>query len=81
MPKQAQSPQPANFESALGELEAIVQSMEAGKLSLDDSLAAYQRGMQLLQFCQATLVAAEQRIRVLEDGALREFPVAGADNP
>jgi exodeoxyribonuclease VII small subunit len=80
MPKQAQSPEPLSFESALGELEAIVQNMESGKLSLDDSLAAYQRGMQLLKFCQETLASAEQQIRVLEEGSLREFPVEGAEN-
>jgi len=67
---------PANFEAALSELEAIVQKMEGGKLSLEDSLGAYQRGMELLKHCQAILAAAEQKIQVLENGQLRELPGA-----
>jgi len=65
--------QPTSFEAALAELESLVQGMEAGKLSLDDSLAAYQRGATLLKYCQNTLAAAERRIQVLEAGELREF--------
>lgn len=74
MPKPAQNRPPDNFESALGELESIVQHMETGKLSLEDSLAAYQRGMALLKYCQATLATAEQKIQALEGEELREFP-------
>ena len=46
---------PPNFEAALAELEAIVATMEGGKLPLQDSLAAYKRGAELLQYCQAAL--------------------------
>ena len=70
---------PKSFEAALAELEAIVQGMEAGKLSLEDSLAAYQRGAVLLKFCQNALAVAEQKIQVLEAGELREFPGAAQD--
>ncbi len=69
---------PASFEAALAELENIVQSMEGGKLSLEDSLAAYQRGAVLLKFCQTALAVAEQKIQVLEAGELRDFPTAEA---
>jgi len=50
--------------------------MEAGKLSLEESLAAYQRGTELLKYCQRTLAAAEQQIQVLETGTLVAFPAA-----
>ena len=69
---------PVTFEAALAELENIVQSMEAGKLSMEDSLAAYQRGAVLLKFCQSALAVAEQKIQVLEAGELRDFPAAEA---
>jgi exodeoxyribonuclease VII small subunit len=67
---------PATFESALTELETLVQQMESGKLDLEASLSAYQRGMALLGFCRDTLNRAERRVQVLEEGALREFPAA-----
>ncbi|HCX33683.1 MAG TPA: exodeoxyribonuclease VII small subunit [Rhodocyclaceae bacterium] len=57
--------EPENFETALTELEALVRDMEAGKLSLDQSLCAYERGMRLLRYCQTTLSAAEQKVEVL----------------
>lgn len=63
-----------SFEAALAELESIVQNMESGKLSLEESLAAYQRGAALLKHCQAALSAAEQKIQVLEGEELRDLP-------
>ncbi len=56
----------ASFESAVAELETIVQEMENGQLPLDQALAAYQRGTALLRHCQNQLTQAEQTIRVLE---------------
>ena len=53
------------FEAASLELEAIVANMEAGKLSLEESILAYERGAALLAHCQATLNSAEQKIQVL----------------
>lgn len=58
-----------SFEQALDELDALVRRMEAGELSLDDSIAAYRRGAELAKFCQSKLAAAEQEIRKL-DGEL-----------
>ncbi|HEX5393288.1 MAG TPA: exodeoxyribonuclease VII small subunit, partial [Rhodocyclaceae bacterium] len=69
----ASAASPENFESALGELERIVQSMEQGEMPLEASLTAYQRGVALLKFCQDKLGAAEQTIRVLENGQLQAF--------
>lgn len=59
------------FETALAELEALVRSMEDGKLELEASIAAYRRGMVLMKHCQARLADAEQQIRVLEDGEMK----------
>lgn len=61
------------FEAALAELERIVHSMEGGNLPLEESLAAYRRGSELLKHCQQQLSDAERQIQVLENGALRDF--------
>jgi exodeoxyribonuclease VII small subunit len=65
------------FESAMAELEQLVADMEAGKLSLEDSLAAYKRGAELLSFCRSKLDDAQQQVRVLEDGVLKDFSASG----
>lgn len=75
MPKSASAPK--TFEAAVSELESLVQEMESGKLSLEDALANYQRGVTLLRHCQATLSDAEQRVKVLEGEMLRDLPAAG----
>jgi exodeoxyribonuclease VII small subunit len=66
--------QPVSFENAIEELEAIVRAMEDGKLPLDSALERYQRGVELVRHCQSTLNTAEQKVRMLEDGLLRDFP-------
>lgn len=71
---------PQSLEAALAELEKIVSSMEEGELPLERSLAAYQRGAELLKYCQATLQDAQQQVKVLEDGILRDFKSDGGDN-
>ena len=73
MSQSANDKLPESFEAALAELESIVQGMETGKLSLEESLAAYQRGAALLKHCQGALAAAEQKIQVLEAGELRDL--------
>jgi exodeoxyribonuclease VII small subunit len=71
-PSMPDAPAPT-FESALAELESIVERMEGGELPLKDALAAYKRGAELLQFCQATLKDAQQQVMVLEKGVLKAF--------
>ncbi len=66
-----------DFEAALTELEQVVANMESGKLSLEESLAAYKRGAELLQQCRARLDDAQQQVRVLEEGTLKPFQVSG----
>ncbi len=61
------------FEAALAELEQVVADMEGGKLPLEESLAAYQRGAELLQLCRSRLDDAQQQVRILEDGNLQDF--------
>lgn len=75
MPKATNSsPAPADFESALRELEALVATMEAGQLPLEQSLAAYKRGTELMQFCQKTLNEAQTQVRILtEANKLEDF--------
>ena len=68
-PQPGQAEQSLDFEAALGELEALVGKMEDGSLSLEDSLAAFERGVKLSRVCQAALRAAELRVKALtEDG-------------
>ena len=50
------------FERALAELEAVVRDLEDGRLGLDEALARYERGVALIQTCQARLQGAEQKI-------------------
>jgi exodeoxyribonuclease VII small subunit len=52
--------------------------MESGALTLEQSLAAYKRGAALLQYCQSALKDAQQQVKVLESGVLRDF--SGADD-
>lgn len=54
-----------NFETALGELEDIVSRMEKGDMPLEDSLAAFEKGIQLTRLCQTALKDAEQRVAIL----------------
>ena len=58
---------PENFELAYAELESIVAQMESGKMTLESSLAAYQRGNNLLQFCQSALADVEQKVQILNE--------------
>ena len=73
MSKSPRSQPPQSLETALAELEKIVSSMEAGQMPLEQSLAAYKRGAELLKFCQAALQDAQQQVKILENGILRDF--------
>jgi len=64
-----------DFEGAIAELESIVKKLEEGDLALEQSLALYERGVQLSRFCHGRLEEAERRIEVLSDrGELRPAP-------
>jgi exodeoxyribonuclease VII small subunit len=64
---------PQDFETALSQLEELVASMESGALPLEESLAAYRRGVALTRICQERLALAEQQVKVLEAGMLKPF--------
>ncbi|HQO28031.1 MAG TPA: exodeoxyribonuclease VII small subunit [Accumulibacter sp.] len=68
-----------SFEAALAELEQIVQSMESGRLPLEESLTVYRRGNELLKHCQQRLIAAEQQIQILDNGLLHDFAAESGD--
>ena len=69
----AKPPEGMSFEKALEELEALVARMEDGKLPLEESLAAYQRGAELIKFCESRLADAQARIAILDGNELRDF--------
>ena len=56
---------PVDFEKALAELEAIVERLEQGELSLEESMAQFERGIALTRACQAALGKAEQTVEIL----------------
>ena len=67
-----------SFEKALAELEKLVAQMEGGGLSLEQALAAHQRGLELARTCQERLEAAQRQVKVLEGEVLKKLP-ADAD--
>lgn len=68
-----------SFETAMADLEQLVAEMESGKLSLEDSLAAYKRGAELMSYCRTRLEEAQQQVRVLEEGVLKDFNAGDAN--
>ena len=62
---------PQDFETALAQLEALVAQMETGTLALDQSLAAYEQGVELAKICQRRLDQAEQQVKVLQENLLK----------
>jgi len=64
-----------DFEAAIAELEGVVRKLEEGDMPLEQSLALYERGVQLSRFCHARLEEAERRIEILnERGELKPAP-------
>ncbi len=61
------SKQKAGFEQALGELEALIEQLESGELSLDQSLKQFKRGVELTRHCQSILDQAQQVVEQLID--------------
>jgi exodeoxyribonuclease VII small subunit len=56
---------PINFEKSLADLEALVERMEDGNLSLEESLKAFENGIRLTKQCQQALTEAQQRVQML----------------
>ncbi len=64
------------FEESLNKLESLVEQMEEGDLSLEDSLKTFEEGIKLTRECQKALQSAEQKVKLLveQNGALEEQP-------
>ncbi|HWK63025.1 MAG TPA: exodeoxyribonuclease VII small subunit [Eoetvoesiella sp.] len=80
--KAKKEPLPQDFETALAQLEALVAQMESGSLPLEQSLAAYEKGVDLARICQNLLDSAEQQVKVLQGNLLKPFaqtPDGGED--
>ena len=77
MSEQAASLENMSFESALSELEKIVAGLEQGNTPLEDSIAAYERGMALKKHCEKKLREAQskiEKISISEDGSVKTEP-------
>lgn len=72
----------ATFESALEELEQLVERLESGDLPLDEALSDFERGVKLTRECQQKLASAEQKVKVLmeENGQVQELPFDAEDD-
>jgi exodeoxyribonuclease VII small subunit len=75
MAKKESSAAEPSFEKALAELESLVAKMEDGGLSLEQSLAAHKRGLELAKQCRERLESAQQMVKVLEGEVLK--PLGG----
>jgi exodeoxyribonuclease VII small subunit len=61
----SENEQTPDFETALKTLEALVERMEGGELTLEQSLQCFEQGIQLTRECQKALSEAEQRVEIL----------------
>jgi exodeoxyribonuclease VII small subunit len=76
-----------NFESALEDLEQVVEQLESGELALEDSLAAFENGVALVKYCNQKLNEVEKKVELLvkdKEGKLQlksfeDLPVGGID--
>ena len=69
------------FETALEELEQVVEQLESGDLSLEDSLAAFEKGVGLVKFCNQKLTEVEKKVELLvkdKEGKLQLKPFESA---
>lgn len=64
---------PADFESAMRELEQLIAGMENGDLPLEASLQAYQRGAFLVKYCQSQLQKVQDQVKIVEADMVRPF--------
>jgi exodeoxyribonuclease VII small subunit len=81
MTKKKTSDDKLSFESAMLELEQLVEQMEAGDLTLDQSLKAFERGVVLTRHCQNELQQAELKVQQLNsNGELESLDVLDSDD-
>ncbi len=62
------------LEDAFGQLEAVIGRLESEEIPLEEAFRVYSEGMELLQFCNASIDAVEKKVlKINEDGGLDEF--------
>lgn len=66
---------PASFEEAMTELDKLVSQLEAGELPLEASIAAYQRGAELVRYCSIQLEKVDNQVKILDKEMLKTFQV------
>lgn len=73
MPAKKKTP---DFESSLAQLETMVEQLEQGDLSLEQSLQTFEQGVKLTRDCQSILAQAEQKVQMLiqQNGQLEQVP-------
>ncbi len=70
----AEPQQPASYADAVAQLEQLIGRLESGQLPLEELLGQYQRGTELLRYCQQRLQAVEEQVKVLDDsGTLKAW--------
>lgn len=71
-----------SFEASMQRLETLVSQMEEGKLSIEESLQAFEEGIRLTRQCQQTLEQAEQKVKLLteEAGEIKAVPFDAREN-
>ena len=67
------TPPPTSYDTALQELEQLVVKLESGQLPLEQLMAGYQRGAELLAFCRDKLQAVEKQISVIDNCQLKSW--------
>lgn len=68
------------FEEALAALEGMVERLETGEMSLEESVEAFETGMRLVKACAARLDEAERRVEILVGNETRPFEDAERDD-
>ena len=63
--KDSDNQKQATFEAQMEELESLIERIESGEIGLEDSIKAYERGVDLIKYCRGVLGQAEQRVEEL----------------
>lgn len=78
MPRRKKS---VDFEQSIAELEALVDALESGDLSLEDSLKTFEKGVKITHECQTALKDAEKKVEILSRDNQGEITAAPFDTP
>lgn len=72
-----------DFEKALADLESLVEKLEQGEMSLEDSIRSFERGIALTRACQKALSEAEQKVQILMEQAGKQVlaPFSASEPP